>query len=500
MERGHGGHEARKNLLDELGRNVVRIAIIGAGAAAVGVLDALALGEAGAGEVTVFEPSEHLWQGRPYGPDLDSVLVNAPPAIMSIRHLDPGHYASWLGPERAAAHMDHLLGQPLVPRGLYGAYLADTAESALARLRERGWRTRVVAARVVAAAGSGGGSRLTLRTDDGHDHPADQVVLCVGKGAPQDHYGLGGAPGFVNDPYPLAHTLGQVPAGAGVAVIGSGLTAVDVVVSLAARGHAGRITLVSRSGMLPRVWQRPLGHRPVHVTVERVEALRREHGGITLDDLAGLLRAELAEAGEDFADLTADLLAAQSEEPVRWLPRQLAAVNDPRIGRRVLQVAAHTVGPYAWRLLHEPDRERLRGHFRLATSVTSPMVPVNAAALLRLSESGQLTMMTGVRKIEAVEGGFRVGGDGGDLNADILVNAVNSPPQAVPRPAEPLVTSLLADGLAALHPSGGLVPADPRLHVVGDLIGGGSFITSSIPGLAAAGARTVSGLLAAHTD
>ncbi|MED7924281.1 FAD/NAD(P)-binding protein [Nonomuraea sp. LP-02] len=477
----------------------MRIAIIGAGAAAVGLLDALAVSETGIGEVTVFEPAAHPWRGRPYGPDLDGVLVNAPPAIMSIRHLDFGHYASWLGRERAAAHLDDLLGQPLVPRALYGAYLADTAEAALARLRERGWRTRLVAARVVAAARSGDGLGLTLRTEDGRDHPADRVALCVGGGSPQDHYGLGGAPGFVRDPYPLAYTLAQVPAAAAVTVIGSGLTAVDVVVSLAARGHAGPITLASRSGLLPHVWQRPLGHRPVHVTVERVEALCREHGGITLDDLAGLLRAELAEAGEDFAHFTAELLAAGSEEPVRRLRRQLAAVGDPRIGRRVLQETAHTVGPYAWRLLPEPDRERLRGHFRLATSVASPMVPVNAAALLRLFESGQLSVMAGVRKIEAAEGGFRVRGDGGDLNADVVVNAVNPPPKAVPRAAEPLVTSLLSGGLAALHPSGGLIPADPRLHVVGDLAGGGPFITSGIPGVAAAGARAVSGLLATRT-
>ncbi|MEQ4723724.1 hypothetical protein ABN273_45900 [Nonomuraea sp. B19D2] len=193
------------------------------------------------------------------------------------------------------------------------------------------------------------------------------------------------------------------------------------------------------------------------------------------------------------------MLAAGSEEPVRRLRRQLAAVDDPRIGRRVLQETAHTVGPYVWRLLPEPDRERLRRHFRLATSVASPMVPVNAAALLRLFESGQLTMVAGVRKIEAVEGVFRVRGEGGDLNADVVVNAVNPPPQAVPRAAEPLVTSLLADGLAALHPSGGLVAAGPRLHVVGDMAGGGPFITSGIPGVAAAGARTVRGLLATHT-
>ncbi|MEV0613307.1 FAD/NAD(P)-binding protein [Nonomuraea sp. NPDC050404] len=522
----------------------MHIAIIGGGSAAVGLLDALAIGEAHpeAGEVTVFEPAANLWRGRPYGPDLDSVLVNSPPAIMSIRGSDPGHYASWLGPERTAAHLDGLLGQPLVPRSLYGEYLTDTAEAALSRLREQGWRTRIVTSKVVAvtrdphsavrtedgavtrgsrsAARTGDGAvargaQLVLRTGDGHEYAADQVVVCVGVGTPQDHYGLAGAPGFVGDPYPLAYTLDQVPAGAGVAVIGSGLTAVDVVVSLAARGHTGPITLVSRSGMLPAVWQRPLGHQRRHLTVERVEALRRAYGVVTLDDLTGLLRAELDEVGEDLAPLTAELLSAGSEPPAERLRRQLAAVDDPAIARRVLQESAHAVGAYAWRLLPEPDRDRLRRYSRLAVGVASPMVPVNAVTLLRLFDSGQLSVVAGVSKVEALEtglqkaglprraaeaelqeagllrgvGGFRVRGDGADLYVDVAINAVNPPPQAVPRTAEPLVTSLLADGLAALHPAGGLVPADPRLHVLGDMAGGGSFITSGIPGIAAQGVR-----------
>ncbi|MGW3343380.1 FAD/NAD(P)-binding protein [Nonomuraea rubra] len=467
----------------------MHIAITGAGAAAVGLLDALAAGEAEGAEVTVFEPGANLWRGRAYGPDLDSVLVNAPPAIMSIRGSDSGHYAAWLGPERAADHLDELLGQPLVPRALYGEYLAGTAETALARLRARGWRTRVVSSRVIAASRTGGGSRVALRTADGREHLSDQVVLCVGVGTPPDHYGLGGAPGYVGDPYPLADTLAGVPGEAAVAVIGSGLTAVDVVVSLAARGHAGRIALVSRSGLLPAVWQRPLGHQRRHLTIEGVEALRRERGTVTLDDLAGLLRAELEEAGEDYAAFTGELPPAQSEPPAERLRRQLAAVGDPAIARRVLQEAAHVVGPFAWRLLPGPDRERLRRHARLATAVASPMVPVNAAVLLRLFESGQLSVLAGVSKIEAADGGFRVRGDGGDLRVDVAVNAVNASPQAVPGAAEPLVTTLIEEGLAALHPSGGLVPADPSLHVLGDLAGGGSFITSSIPGLAAQAAR-----------
>ena len=472
----------------------MRIAIVGAGAAAVGLLDSLAATADSPGAITVFEPSPHLWRGRPYGPDLDTVLVNAPPVIMSIRHLDFGHYAAWLG-TRGQGHLDERLGRPVVPRALYGEYLAHTAETALATLREAGWRVRVVTARVIGAARSGAG--WSLRTGDGRGYEAGHVALCVGGGTPQDHYGLGGAPGFVDDPYPLARALDRVAADSDVAVIGSGLTAVDVVVSLAARGHTGPITLLSRSGVLPHVWQRPVEHRPRHVTAERVAALHRRHGAVTLDDLIGLLRAELAEAGEDFEAFVAELLATTTEDPVRRLRAQLDAVDDSRIGRRVLQETAHSVGPYAWRLLPEPDRVRLQRHFRMATSVASPMVPVNAATMMRLLDSGQLAVTAGVHKIEAADGMFRVRRDDGERTFDVVVNAVNPPPRAIPRGAGQLVTALLADGSAELHPAGGLIPAHPRLHVVGDLAGGGPFITSSIAGIAAGAARAAQTILAA---
>ncbi|MFD9412988.1 FAD/NAD(P)-binding protein [Streptomyces sp. NPDC059989] len=471
------------------------IAIVGAGAAAVGLLDTLAATADSPGAITVLEPSPHLWRGRPYGPDLDTVRVNAPPAIMSIRHLDFGHYAAWLD-SRAAAHLDERLGQPLVSRALYGEYLAHTAETALATLRAGGWRVRIVTTRVTGIARSG--ANWSLRTEDGRGYEADHVALCVGGGTPQDHYGLSGASGFVDDPYPLARTLDRVPPGTNIAVIGSGLTAVDIVVSLAARGHTGPITLLSRSGVLPHVWQRPVEHRPQHVTAERVAVLHRQHGAITLEDLIGLLRAELAETGEDFEAFVADLLATTTEDPVRRLRAQLDAVDDSRIGRRVLQETAHSVGPYAWRLLAEPDRMRLRHHFRAATSVASPMVPVNAVTMMRLLDSGQLAVAPGVRKIEAAEGVFRVRRDDGEHTFDAVINAVNPPPRAIPRGAGQLVTALLADGSAELHPAGGLVPADPRLHVVGDLAGGGPFITSSIAGIAAQAARTAQTIVAAR--
>ncbi|MFI5801572.1 FAD/NAD(P)-binding protein [Streptomyces sp. NPDC051561] len=470
------------------------IAIIGGGAAAVALLDALATArDAEPGTVTVFEPSPHLWRGRPYGPDLDAVLVNAPPGLMSVRYGDLGHYAAWLG-ERGAAHLAPLLGQPLAPRALYGHYLVHTAEKAVAALEESGRRVRIEAARITGATRSGG--RLALRGADGRTYTATHLALCVGSGTPPDLYGLAGSPGYTADPYPLSGTLEAVRVTDDVAVIGSGLTAVDVVVSLAARGHTGRIALLSRSGLLPHVWQRPLDRRPRHLTVERVTELhQRRSGSLTLDDLCGLLHAELDDGDEDFDVLAAELTAAGTEAPAQWLRGQLAAVDDPRTGRRMLQEAAHAVGPYAWRLLPEADRTRLRKHSRLAVSAAAPMVPVNAATLMRLMDSGQLSVVPGLRSINRANGSFRVHTtQGTERTADVVVNAVNPPPHAVPDAARQLVHSLTTAGLTAPHPGGGLLPADPRVHVVGDLTGGGSFITAGITGVGAQAQRVAEAL------
>ncbi|WP_218826836.1 hypothetical protein [Actinomadura meyerae] len=278
-----------------------------------------------------------------------------------------------------------------------------------------------------------------------------------------------------------------------MAVIGGGLTAVDIVVSLAARGHTGRMSLVSRSGALPFVWQRPTETGLRHLAPERLRSLG---GPVTLSGFADLIRAELAERGESWDELAAWITAAMRRDPAANLREQLAMVDAPQLGRRIVQEAAHTAGPIAWRLLPPSDRERLRTrHLRTVTSLASPMVPRNAAVLLELFEAGTLEALPGLEKIEPGRR-FRITHAAGVRTAGAVINAVNPPPHAIPRAAEALATSLLAQG-AAQDSDGGLATdpgtgrlliegrPDQRLHVVGDLAGGGPFLVSGIPGVAA---------------
>jgi uncharacterized NAD(P)/FAD-binding protein YdhS len=454
----------------------MEIGIIGGGAAGVGLLDALSLAAAEPHGVTVFEGSPWLWRGRAYQPDLDAVLVNAQPALMSIRHGDPGHFARWLA-ERGAPP-DRLMGVPIVPRAVYGEYLEATAGAAVTRLRERGWRVSVVNDRVIGHA--------PLRTSGGGVHPVGATVLCVGGGRPLDLYGLTGSPGFVLDPYPLAGTVADVPADSHVAVVGSGLTAVDVVVALAAAGHSGPITLVSRSGALPWVQQTPVRLEFTH--------LNRDNLPDSFAGLVALTRAELAAAGQDLGPLVAEITAVV--DPVDRLRRQLSEVADPYLGRRLLMAASHMLGSAAWQRLSAADRALLRRHFRTVTALASPMVPGNAEILLRLFDSGQLRSLSGVTAVEAVERGFRISGVR-ELAADVVVNAVNPPAHAVPGDAEELVGAMVSAGAATLPDGGGLAGRAAGVRTLGGITAGTSFVTPGIATVAAAAAALVRDLVGA---
>ncbi|MGW6120293.1 FAD/NAD(P)-binding protein [Nocardia sp. NPDC055165] len=471
----------------------MQIGIIGAGVAAVGLLDALAGADGAPGTITVFEGSAALWRGRAYQRDVPAVRVNAPPALMSARASDRGHFQDWLARRPDAVRfLDPGLGQPIVPRAMYGEYLEQSARASIDRLRHDGWRVDVVNDRVTGVAQQ---QPVVLRTEGGVRYPVDRVVLCVGSGRPRDQYGLTGAPGYVDEPYPLARTLTEVDPEARVAVVGSGLTAVDITAALTENGHRGPITLLSRSGILPFVQQRPRPLSPRHLTP--AAALDLAAGGaVEFTAVVALLRAELAGLGEDFDEFAAEIRATGAEDPVLRLRRQLADVDSSLLGRRLLTMAIRTMGPILWPALTDADRMRLRtDHYRTISSLSSPMVPHNAEILLRLLDSGQVRLRTGLTAIAAGDTGFTLTGESTGT-ADIVINAVNPPAYVTPQDTETLMTHLLDSGTAQVAPTGGL-RAEPRTralragtwHILGNLAADSMFVATNPPGLAAEAAQ-----------
>jgi uncharacterized NAD(P)/FAD-binding protein YdhS len=479
----------------------IEIGVVGGGAAAVCLLDALAQADSAPGGITVFEPSTHLWRGRPYQPDMATVRVNIPPNGMSVRFGDTDHFQRFLATrDRTAgsAHADYedpFCGVRFVPRAVFGDYLEQSARAALTRLRERGWRIDLVRERVDSAVPEM--NRVTLQTTRGQRVTVDYTVLCVGAGGPTDAYFLAGSPGFIGDPYPLAHQLLSIDAERAVGVIGSGLTAVDVVLGLAARGHQGRIRLLSRSGVLPMVRQRPVPYALQHFTPEKFRAIAARNETVRLDQVIAMMRAELAAAGEDLGSVVSEIAAIGREDPVRLLRRHLAEVDSPSLALRILQRAVPATGPDVWPLLSEHEKAQVqRSHYRTVMSLCCPMPPSSAAKLLELIDSGQLEITPGIQHITAATGGgFTITANDREHTADYVINALNVPARRIAPKAQSLIDSLVAAGVVNRHPRGGVHvaratsqlithgTADPRLYALGDLASGSLFFTFGLPWL-----------------
>jgi uncharacterized NAD(P)/FAD-binding protein YdhS len=95
-----------------------------------------------------------------------------------------------------------------------------------------------------------------LRFEGGGSLEADSVVLALGNPPPQPPHGCEDArdhPAYVNDPWaPGALDRHPPPGDSPVLLIGSGLTMVDVAMTLSTRFPHARLLAVSRTGLLPR--------------------------------------------------------------------------------------------------------------------------------------------------------------------------------------------------------------------------------------------------------
>jgi uncharacterized NAD(P)/FAD-binding protein YdhS len=323
------------------------------------------------------------------------------------------------------------------------------------------------------------------------------VVLGVGMGEPGDGYGLRASPGFVADPYPLARSLDGVPTPASVGVLGSGLTAIDVVLGLLSVGHRGPVRLLSRTGVLPAVRQTPRDLTLQHFVPSTFETWRDQGERVDLPRIVALMRRELADAGADESVITAELAAIGTEDPQARLRRHLDAVDAPGPELRILQKAVPESGPQAWPLLSEADRAAfLARHYRSLMSLCCPMPPSTAAVLLGALESGQLRIDAGLRQVRPREkGGFDLDLSSGPARCDVVINAVSPASHRIPAAARDLIGSLVAGRTGTAHPHGGLHidPAtsrltageepDPRLYVLGGLATGSLLFTFGVMSL-----------------
>lgn len=206
----------------------------------------------GSARIVVFEPRAMLGGGLAYDTDEAVYRINVPAARMTLVPGDDEHFQRWLfdgdaldGDDEAATLDGHVFAR----RKDFGRYVAAQLEPLVSAGRIEHRRACVVGVRPVS------GERWHIDTDDGKGLDADVVVIATTHPSPQAPSALAralsGHPRYVADTT-VARALLAIRPRDRVLIVGSGLTAADVIASLGAARHAGLITVVSRRGLRSR--------------------------------------------------------------------------------------------------------------------------------------------------------------------------------------------------------------------------------------------------------
>jgi len=190
----------------------------------------------------LIDGSGRMGRGVAYSTTEAAHLLNVRAEGMSAMAGEPAHFA-----ERFAAEGGSPRG--FAQRRFFATYLGEILSKAVAS-----GLVELVEATAVSATREG--QQWTVSFNDGSSASADVLVLAVGNQEPE---GLGAFAGvgrrFVGNPWgdaARAAVQDLVATGGAALIVGTGLTMVDLVLSLDASGYAGRIVALSRRGLSPR--------------------------------------------------------------------------------------------------------------------------------------------------------------------------------------------------------------------------------------------------------
>lgn len=448
-----------------------RITIIGGGAS--GTLLAVNLiknsGDAFV-EINLVEKSKAIGRGVAYSTAEDVHLLNVPAAKMGAFPDDIEHFHRWL----AAQDFAYAAGD-FVPRKLYGEYLREVFADAIAD-KNPNVRLNLIDDEAIDVLTDADSALVLLAS--GEVLPSHRVVLAFGNFLPPD------VP-TENTEYAQSEKYfrnawdERIPETVApddeITIIGTGLSAVDAILTLHRRRHRGKITAISKHGWFPATHAASAPYQPLCGELEQQTTMR----GILKTVRNHCSRAE------------------------NW-----RAVID----------ALRPSTQKTWQRLPTAEKHKFMRHLRRIWEVSRHRMPPQCAEILRAMQTeGKLEIRRGkIKNIETDGAKFSIeyasNGARKSFATDAIINCIGAESN-FERVEFPLVKSLiergeiapdeLALGLAAT-PDGKIISRENRvsavLHTLGTALRGVLWESTAMPEIRAQARSLSLALLDARRD
>jgi uncharacterized NAD(P)/FAD-binding protein YdhS len=366
-------------------------------------------------QVTVINWRRPAGRGVAYGTRRPEHLLNVAARNMSAFRDEPDHFLRWLRTRSEFDTMPEIeLRERFIPRMVYGDYLRSIMHHHLQSADGMTPTTEFVAGEALDVEPAG--DTAVVRLTDSTAVEADRVVLATGNEPPAALPGsetLAEHPAWMGDPWqPLEQRLpGQ---GKSIVVLGTGLTAVDAIISLRTLGWVDSIHAISRHGWFPHSHFRGIEYPDFLPACGDLAELG-------LEKLIGLVKHHCALLHERNANpaIIVDKMRPHTQRIWSHFTREERLVFAQRYAAR-WNVFRHRIAPDI--------------HAQITSSQLTGQLQIHAAGIERVEESGR-------RLVVHLDNGESLAGD-------LVINATG-PATKLTASRSLLLQNLLRRGLVA---------------------------------------------------
>lgn len=385
-------------------KKIAKIALVGGGVSSLMILESLSKRISDLPSkpiITVFEKSASLGRGLAYRTDLKSLILNTSTDTMSVCEYDALNFQRWLQHYHGAEY-----NLTEVPRGVYGEYLEEKMSICLKKLTLLGCVIRKVKAEVISVFVEKKYTLNFLETCE----TFDMCIVATGAQVSIPDNIEGSIKKKLLNIFD-EEKISSIKKFSRIVILGSGQSAIDACIMLESYNRQGYYTLISRSGVLPRVKSNFVGDS-FKGAVYGLD-VRNYNLSALCNKMLNSIKWKVSHSGlmkltpASFRSMQVDLKRASKKLP-SWQKNMIEIT--PFINE-------------LWSLRTECEKQDFTKKWQKNLYfLRSAIMPKSAIRFLEIYNSGRVDMVWGEYKITLINDMIQVSSNNTVLNFDYVIN------------------------------------------------------------------------------
>lgn len=404
-------------------------------------------------EIIVFEKNKDIGPGLPYAQKEASYILNLPKDTMEPIPDKQGEFSAWL----KSNYPIYADKGEFPPRFTFGEYLKYLAKKFQEEAGKSNIKVSYLTSTTVLNISQFGLNSLLIQSTEG-ELKADYVVLCTGHMPSEAYREYIGKPGYWHSPWHQDAFL-KVERNASVGILGTRLTAIDIVTKLLDQTHNGPITMISHSGLLPTVLAKKIP--PYQLQYFKLDSFS---DSIKLSQVFKLFFTELSVALQKPCSFDSIIKSYKDSKPLSWINNEIEQAEKNIKPWQQVMFALYPMVPDIWQRMDLTDQRKFIVEYNSLFMTYLAGFPLeNAYKIKNLLESGQLRVLGGLQSIKQQDRNYILQGKNESVKTKYLFNATGP---GYDIKYKPPFTGMLGQGLICQHPLGGIEIKSETLQVL----------------------------------